>query len=360
MVRHGRAGQRQAGVDIVGRNGAVYPIGLQCKRRSAWPVSRLTSKQIDQEVCAAEAFRPKLKVFYILTTAPDDAVLQEHVRNINMKREKQQSFEVVLLGWGEILRRALKDPQVAEKHFGPMGSALRSPLLGTWYTKNGSLEKTSEELALDFQELWEDFQDWPTGHIVLRDRETDDLYQQIATIGDSPQSTSARKQLLKIRQKLRGLARRENAAQEGVVRMCTMAELRTYLYRVKGPELAADCIAGFINEQMSPPGAKSYSMDSRFLRLHPPNNARSERLQTVLNEAALTSIDAIKGKRLEMFGKPLTTTVDELPDDVFTQLAVPRIIRGILEQLGEERLTPIATLKHEDWFNIGQWELEIA
>jgi len=201
MVRHGRAGQRQDGVDIVGRNGAIYPIGLQCKRRSSWPVSRLTTKQIDQEVLAAQNFRPKLMAFYILTTAPDDTTLQSHVREIN----KSQPFEVVLLGWSEILRRALKDPQVAEKHFGPKGSASRSPLLGTWQTKQGQLEKGSAELSLDFQELWEDFQDWPNGHIIIRDRETDDLIERIAAIGESPLSKKKRKERLALRQQLRVL-----------------------------------------------------------------------------------------------------------------------------------------------------------
>ena len=31
LVRHGRAGQRQNGVDIVGRNGALYPIACSAK-----------------------------------------------------------------------------------------------------------------------------------------------------------------------------------------------------------------------------------------------------------------------------------------------------------------------------------------
>lgn len=34
LVRHGRAGQKQHGVDIVGRVGAVWPVGVQCKKKS--------------------------------------------------------------------------------------------------------------------------------------------------------------------------------------------------------------------------------------------------------------------------------------------------------------------------------------
>ncbi|SFO44326.1 hypothetical protein SAMN04487859_1615 [Roseovarius lutimaris] len=308
---------------------------------------------------AAQKFRPKLKKFYILTTAPDDTALLAHVRSVNEKQKKNKSFEVVLLGWGEILRRALKDLQVAEKHFGPKGSASRSPLLGTWYTTRGRLEKTKTELSLDFQELWEDFQDWPNGHIVIRDRETDSLNLKIAAFSENPQSATQREQRLALRQQLRGLKRREDAAQEGVARMCTMTELRTYLYRVKEPKLAADCIAGFVNEVMTAPGSRP-NTSSLFLRMHPPDNVRDERLSAYLNDLALKSIEDIKAKRVKMYNKPLTTTVDELPDDVFTQIAFPRIMRGILEALGDEQRVPITTLMAEGWFNIGQWELDIA
>jgi hypothetical protein len=77
---------------------------------------------------------------------------------------------------------------------------------------------------------------------------------------------------------------------------------------------------------MSAPGTKS-STNALFLRMSPPNNLRNERLSAVLDEAALKSIEAIKAERIKMFGKPLTTTVDELPDDVFAWIGFPRIMR---------------------------------
>jgi hypothetical protein len=80
LVRHGRAGQRQYGVDIVGRDGAIWPVGIQCKTKSVWPVSEVTTHELDEEVEDAKKFKPPLKAFYLISTAPDDQPLQEHAR----------------------------------------------------------------------------------------------------------------------------------------------------------------------------------------------------------------------------------------------------------------------------------------
>src|SRR6266404_5856425 len=69
LVRHGRAGQPQHGVDIVGRDGAIWPVGIQCKRKSVWPVSEVTTDELDEEVKKAKKFKPALKVFYLISTA---------------------------------------------------------------------------------------------------------------------------------------------------------------------------------------------------------------------------------------------------------------------------------------------------
>jgi hypothetical protein len=121
LVRHGRGGQPEHGIDILARNGVVYPIGLQCKKKSQWPVRKLTKADVTAAIDEASKFDPALKEFYILTTAPDDAALQAHVAALNQKREAEGLFRVVVLGWGEIVRRATRDSDVAAKHFGPTG-----------------------------------------------------------------------------------------------------------------------------------------------------------------------------------------------------------------------------------------------
>lgn len=71
LVRHGRSGQRQNGVDIVSRPGGRWT-GLQCKKKAVWPVKTLTKAEITKEVAEALTFTPKLEAFWMLTTAPDD------------------------------------------------------------------------------------------------------------------------------------------------------------------------------------------------------------------------------------------------------------------------------------------------
>ena len=118
FLRHGRSGQLQNGVDMLVRHGAIYPIGLQCKRRSVWPLRRLTAAEVDEAVALAINFAPPLKQFYILTVAPGDAVLLKHVRKFSQRHEAEGLFTVGLTGWDEIVRRATLDPAVTAKHLG--------------------------------------------------------------------------------------------------------------------------------------------------------------------------------------------------------------------------------------------------
>jgi hypothetical protein len=48
-----------------------------------WPAAKITKTEIDAEVSEALNFKPALKAFYILTTAPDDVKVLAHVRQIN-------------------------------------------------------------------------------------------------------------------------------------------------------------------------------------------------------------------------------------------------------------------------------------
>ncbi len=356
-MRHGRAGQRQNGVDIVARNGAIYPIGLQCKKRSKWPVSKLTTRQIDAEVTEALNFKPALKAFYILTTAPDDVALLDHVRTINERHEKKKLFEVVLLGWSEIVRRATLDPQVADKHFGPSGGgAPRSPLLATWMMSNGKLEETGAEIELSVKELTQDMHDWPTGHVVVRQRESDALLEKLRGYEGRTLSDKDRKARIKLRDELRVLTDAEGEAARAIMLMLADVDVSVWTLKVWDTD-APIAIEAFTNGQLRPRQSPS-DASSLYLRMSPPGDPE-RRCSEHLSHADIEAISKIKAWRQEQFGKPLTETVDELPPDIRARVAIPRIIRGLFEFLSEDRLT-WNQVRQMGALDIGRWTISIG
>jgi hypothetical protein len=357
LVRHGRAGQRQHGVDIVARNGALYPIGLQCKKRAQWPVTKLTKAQVDSEVAAALNFKPALKAFYILTTAPDDAKLLKHVRQINEQHEAAKLFEVILLGWNEIVRRATLDRNVADKHFGPAGGgAPRSPLLATWMLSKGRLEKTDEELALSVEELIQDLHDWPTGHFVIRQRESDDLTEKLRRYEGRNLSNNERKQRITLRKQLHVLSDAEERAVRAVTWMLTDPDLSVWFLKI-WPGDATLAIEGFVNKHLHTT-VQGAPRDATYLRMSPPN-APDRRCSALISRKEISAISNIMSERSKKYGASLTDTVAELPGEVRARTAVPRIIRGLLEFLSEDRLT-WDQIRQMGALNIGSWTVSIA
>jgi hypothetical protein len=117
IVRYGRMGQRQHGVDIRGQLPAGGIGGVQCKRKRKWPVVKLTTDDVDEEVAEALNFKPALLEFTIATTALNDDKLQAHVDAITERHSAQGLFSVHLLGWNELSRRITDHDQLVEKHY---------------------------------------------------------------------------------------------------------------------------------------------------------------------------------------------------------------------------------------------------
>ena len=336
LVRHGRSGQTQDGVDIVARHGAIYPIGLQCKKRGVWPVGRLTAAEIDEAVAEARNFEPPLKQFYILTTAPSDAGLLTHVREISQRHERDGLFTVGLFGWEEVVRRAKLDSAVMAKHFGPStGAGARSPLLATWFMAEGRLEMTDDDLALAVAELSQDLRDWPTGHFEIRQRESDALLSRLREFEGRMLSKPERETRINLRRKLRTLTNTEERAVRAVRVMLVDPDVSSWLQSIYEPyDRSPIAIEAFVNEHANPkmlPGMPTY------LRMTPPDNPEN-RCETRLSEKEVSSINAIMRKRIKRFGAPLTDTVMELPDDIRYRKAIPRIVRELFEFMERERV----------------------
>ncbi|WP_197464507.1 hypothetical protein [Thalassospira xiamenensis] len=356
LVRHGRAGQRQNGVDIVCRQGAIYPVGLQCKKRSRWPESKITKTQIDEEVVEATKFEPALRRFYILTTAPDDALLQEHIRKLNERQRKKGLFDVHLLGRGELVRLATLYSRVVEKHFGRSGGGLSSPLISTWMASNGKLEKAGTELDLSVRELVQDLYDWPTGHIVVRQRESDALLENINRYEGKELTQNQRRERISLRQQLKELTDRERFAVKAVMLAFTHADLADWLLKVWPDDIVVS-FKSIVEEQL---GRGSYAPGNttQYLRMSPPR-AAERRCSAPLSSEDIAAIMAIMARRQERYGKPLTTTVDELPPEVRSRVAIPRLIRGIMEFMSEDKFDWNA-IRAIGANQLGQWTIEIA
>ncbi|MDU6242915.1 MAG: hypothetical protein E6614_28820, partial [Bradyrhizobium sp.] len=92
MDLHGRNGQPQSGVDVSGVDQRTRAqVGIQCRGRgdgSAWTNSRLTQKDLREEVAKARSFYPKLDVFVVLTTGPNDVRLKKAAAEISERQAR--------------------------------------------------------------------------------------------------------------------------------------------------------------------------------------------------------------------------------------------------------------------------------
>jgi hypothetical protein len=104
IKKNGRLGQLQFGVDVYGKpKGENEYWGIQCKGKNNYIKSKLTSKEIDEEVEKASNFKPNLKTLIFATTAPKDAVIEEYIRLKDEENCRNESFEIHLYSWEDIV-----------------------------------------------------------------------------------------------------------------------------------------------------------------------------------------------------------------------------------------------------------------
>lgn len=115
--RYGRSGQRQHGVDIKGVNAQGNQCGAQCKGKRNWPPTKLSIGEIDKEIKKAKKFNPPLEEYVVLTTAPNDVSIQDHVSQLNEDKTNGIDFHVEVYAWDEIRRRLTNYPTLLEKHY---------------------------------------------------------------------------------------------------------------------------------------------------------------------------------------------------------------------------------------------------
>ena len=104
IVKNGRQGQNQCGVDIYAYVEKYRGYcGIQCKGKDDYTDSSLTEKEIDKEISKARNFKPKLKKFIFATTANKDARIETYIREKNVESINNDGFEIYLQSWEDIV-----------------------------------------------------------------------------------------------------------------------------------------------------------------------------------------------------------------------------------------------------------------
>ena len=113
---HGRRGQRQDGVDLFGiRDGKPDQIvGVQCKLKSDGKT--LEEYEVRNEVEKALMFKPPLSEYYIVTTAPDDAKLNQLalILSDTPYGGREKKLIVRVWGWNTLEREIRRHPQAIQ------------------------------------------------------------------------------------------------------------------------------------------------------------------------------------------------------------------------------------------------------
>jgi hypothetical protein len=352
LVRHGRTGQSQHGVDIVGRDGAIWPVGIQCKRKSVWPVSEVTRHDLDEEVEKAKEFKPALKIFYLVSTALDDQPLQEHARLITERHQTAGLFTVAVIGWRELVRRATRHQHVAAKHFGSYSAGPASPLLATWRASAGKLLLGERELGIGIRELIHDLLDYPAGRIVFRQRESEDLLFQIKELqAASGQSLEEREAVLVLRDKLKIHRDRERLVVAGLALLFGHKVLRDYV-RVVWQSDAPLLVRSFVEQQIDPNFSDVTGLEK--IRLHAPGYGDDSPLAVFMPPAEIMAIMNHQRDLNRQYPRLKTDNIGEMPADVQFRRAVPAVIREIMDKI--QQGIPLEELERRKWFDMFAWK----
>ncbi|MER8674605.1 tetratricopeptide repeat protein [Mesorhizobium sp. M0037] len=145
VQRNGRRGQRQNGVDLFGLRNSdpEHHVGIQCKLKGDG--HSLTEEEVRGEVAKALAFRPRLKEYFVITTAPDDVAMQELARELTAELNKAGTpLLVYVWGWNTLEERITEDAaarKVFDPTFGPFSEQI---LAETQRITSGQSEARSE------------------------------------------------------------------------------------------------------------------------------------------------------------------------------------------------------------------------
>jgi hypothetical protein len=119
QTRVGTRGQKQHGLDIVGfRNGDPNKlVGVQCKLKTGR--SKLTKKEVLEEVTKALRHRPPVTEYFVVTTSKNDTKLTQLALELTQKQAAAgRAIEIVVWGW-DTLQEKINLDHSAKQAFDP-------------------------------------------------------------------------------------------------------------------------------------------------------------------------------------------------------------------------------------------------
>ncbi|MCK0532344.1 hypothetical protein MU848_12205 [Sphingobium sp. MAH-33] len=161
--KNGRRGQPQHGVDVfvelLDQPGSW--VGVQCKGKDLGYGSKATKAEFDAELVKAGNFQPDLSRWIFVTTAPDDAKLQEHARKTSTARVAVGQFPVEVLGWGSLLALIAQHHPVIRQFYPEQAPAAQDDLARVATAGDAALASIydtlrlgSTEIAIERPETW--------------------------------------------------------------------------------------------------------------------------------------------------------------------------------------------------------------
>jgi hypothetical protein len=122
---HGRAGQAQGGVDVYGTNSTTGGLeGVQCKGKDGRFGHSVDTDELEAEVAKALTFTPALSHYYLVTTGPADAAVQQAARDITAAHKTGGKFGVTVFAWEQLVSLLEQHKRVARQYFRALHVAL--------------------------------------------------------------------------------------------------------------------------------------------------------------------------------------------------------------------------------------------
>jgi len=199
LIRYGKRGEKQDGIDIIDQANQKPLVAIQCKQHEQG--KRISKKDIQDEVALAEASLHPIERYIIATTARKSRTAQDTVVELNGREDASRRFEVLIHFWedicawlGEFERAVLDYVLYGERHDQQSLASI------TWGPGTRSAATADSETGDEGTELY------PEIDVLFKNRKLEAAEHEINKLPDPEQDSTLSKQrryaILRLRAKL--------------------------------------------------------------------------------------------------------------------------------------------------------------